>query len=186
MKKNSWVGWTRILFGLLVLMILSYFVSTNQSFLLKYSNYGYLGILISCFIANSTVFLPAPSSTIVFTFASVYSPTIVATVGALGAALGEIVGYGLGYSGRAVIDDKKYQVIKQWTSRYGFGAIFLFAFLPLPLFDLVGVSSGVLRIPFFGFFIPTFLGKWLKMAIYALLGAGMLPFLSPLFENFVR
>ncbi len=186
MEHKRWIGWTRILFGLLILLALSYVVSTNQSFLLKYSYYGYLGILISCFIANSTVFLPAPSSTIVFTFASVYSPAVVGTVGALGAALGEIVGYSLGYSGKVVIDDNKYQVVKQWTGRYGFGTIFLFAFLPLPLFDLVGVSSGVLRIPFFGFFIPTFLGKWLKMLIYAFLGAGMLPILSPFFESFIK
>jgi len=116
----------------------------------------------------------------------VYPPIIVATLGALGAALGEITGYVLGYSGRAVIDDKKYLLVQDWTRRFGFGAIFLFAFLPLPLFDLVGVSSGVLRISFLGFLIPTFLGKWLKMMVYAYLGAGLIPYLSPFFLKLMR
>lgn len=185
-KKSKLVGFTRILMGLIVLITLSYFIQKNQELLMDYAGYGYLGIFISCFIANSTVFLPAPSITIVFTFSSIYPPLIVASVGALGAAFGEVVGYGLGYSGHMVIDDKRYERIRQWSKRYGFWAIFLFAFVPLPLFDLVGVSSGMLRISFFGFFLPTFFGKWIKMMLYAYLGAGLLPFLSPFLISVLR
>lgn len=180
MTREKAKGLFKIILGLLILMVMSSLVNRNQRLLLDYANIGYWGIFLSCLISNSTVFLPAPSITIVFTFASVYPPFIVATVGAFGAALGEVTGYVLGYSGRAVIDDKNYLLAENWTKRFGFGAIFLFAFLPLPLFDLVGVSSGVLRVPFGGFLISTFLGKWFKMLIYAYLGAGVIPWILPI------
>ena len=148
--------------------------------LIQYASYGYVGIFVACIAANSTMFLPAPSSAVVFVMASVYSPFFVAIVGGLGAAGGEMVGYMAGYSGRRLFQDNAQDTrIRRYMDRYGVLAIFVFAFLPLPLFDLVGVAAGISRFPLIRFLVPCIMGKVLKMFMYAYAGAGILPWIIP-------
>jgi len=158
-------------------------ITKYRNELQNYSRYGYLGIFVACLAANSTVLLPAPSSAIVFTFSSIYPPFGVAISGALGATLGEVTGYIAGYSGRRLItaSDNGNQ-IKKYLEKYKLFAIFLFAFLPLPLFDLVGVASGASKTRFANFLFACALGKLLKMMIYAYAGAGFLPLIAPLLK----
>lgn len=169
---------------LVMAIILTILVTIYRNELLAFANYGYLGIFVACVAANSTVLLPAPSSAIVFTFGSVYPPLLVAVAGGLGAAVGELIGYFAGFSGRRLIDQSaKAQRLKRWVSRYGELTIIVFAFLPLPLFDLVGGIAGALRMSLFRFLLPTILGKVLKMMIYAYAGAGLLPLIEPLIRG---
>jgi uncharacterized membrane protein YdjX (TVP38/TMEM64 family) len=165
-------------------VLLTVFVTMYRNELLAYAEYGYIGIFVACIAANSTVLLPAPSSAIVFSFGGVYPPFWVAVAGGLGAAAGELIGYFAGWSGRRIVDrSKKAQRLKEWVKRYGELTIFIFAFLPLPLFDLVGGISGALRLNLFRFLIPTVLGKILKMMMYAYAGAGLLPLLEPIIRR---
>ena len=60
------------------------------------SNIGYLGLFFLCFLANSTVLLPAPSLMIAASCALIMNPWLVALFAALGSTLGEFVGYGFG------------------------------------------------------------------------------------------
>ena len=144
------------------------------------AGYGYAGIFFACVAANSSVFLPAPSSAIVMAFGHVYAPFWVAVAGGLGAATGELVGYLAGFSGHRLIDtSERGQQLQAWMASHGPLTIFIFAFLPLPLFDLVGVMAGVLRVSLVRFLVPTVAGKVLKMLIYAYVGAGLLPLLEP-------
>jgi uncharacterized membrane protein YdjX (TVP38/TMEM64 family) len=39
--------------------------------------------------------------------------------------------------------------------------------MPLPLFDIIGIASGYLRINLYKFLIACFSGKFIKMVIYA-------------------
>jgi len=168
----------KYIFGLAFILVFSLIINYYREKLLEFSAYGYIGIFLSCFFANSTVLLPAPSSTIVFTFSSLYSPFLVAVAGALGATVGELIGYIAGVSGRKIINQEGKQGIQSHLEEYGVVAVFLFAFLPLPIFDLVGVASGMMRIKIFHFMLPCLLGKFLKMLIYAYAGAGFLPIIS--------
>lgn len=167
------------LLPLLFAVALSVVVIIYREELRGLAAYGYVGIFIACIAANSTVFLPAPSSAIVLTFAHVYTPFWVAVSGGLGATIGELVGYVAGLSGRRIIDTGQARSkVQTWMVTYGMVAIFILAFLPLPLFDLVGVAAGVTRMPLLRFLLPTVAGKLLKMLVYAYVGAGLLPLLE--------
>ncbi len=57
------------LLPLLFAVILTIIITIYREELMRLAVYGYTGIFIACVAANSTVFLPAPSSAIVLTFA---------------------------------------------------------------------------------------------------------------------
>jgi len=149
-----------------------------------FAEYGYLGVFAACFAANATVFLPAPSSAIVFAFASIYSPLWVAVAGGLGAAGGELLGYAAGYSGRRAIEATAIgKRIEAWFSKNAVLTVFILALLPLPLFDIVGILAGSSKMKL-GLFLPAVIaGKILKMTVYAILGANLIPALTPLLQN---
>ena len=183
-KLKSKAGYILIL---LVTLFLTVAITIYRKEIVGFANYGYIGVFAACFAANSTVFLPAPSSIIVFTFASVYSPFWVAVIGGLGAALGEIVGYIAGYSGRQAVDTSNRGLqLKIWLEKYGVLAVFIFAFLPLPLFDLLGVLAGATKMNFIRFILPTIAGKILKMFFYAYAGAGLILMLTPYIERMLN
>lgn len=177
----------RYVIAIIFIGCITVLITVYRNELLKLGHFGYVGIFFSCFIANSTVFLPAPSSSIVFTLSSVYSPFWVAIVGGLGAVFGEQVGYVAGITGRKIVaHDEQGRKVKSYIETYGMLAVFIFAFLPLPIFDLVGVAAGAMRMNFYRFFFPCLLGKIFKMLIYAYAGAGLLPMISPLINRILQ
>lgn len=184
--QSRGTGKLQYLLMLLVIVGMTVLVTIYRTELLKFGRWGYLGIVLSCFFANSTLFLPAPSSVIVFSLSSVYIPFWVALAGTIGAVLGEHVGYLAGIAGRKTFErNDQGERVKNYLDQYGGVAIFVFAFLPLPLFDLVGVASGAMKINYFRFLAACFLGKFLKMLIYAYAGAGLLPLLRLLIGRFI-
>ena len=169
---------------LVVAVALTIVATVYREELAALSGYGYVGIFVACIAANSTVFLPAPSSAIVLAFAHVYSPFWVAIVSGLGAATGELVGYVAGLSGRRVVDtSERGRRLQTWMVKYGVLTVLVLAFLPLPLFDLVGVMAGASRMRLLRFLIPTVIGKLSKMLIYAYVGAWLLPILEPFVQQ---
>lgn len=170
----------RLLLPLGVAIALMVVVTLYQEQLVALAVYGYLGIFLSCAAANSTVFMPAPSSAIVMAMAHVLTPFWVAIAGGTGAAVGECVGYLAGLSGRRIVDQsQRGQQVRKWMTRYGDITVLVLAFLPLPLFDLVGVAAGAMRMRFMRFFGLVLTGKVLKMLIYAYIGVGLLSILEP-------
>lgn len=142
--------------------------------------YGYLGIFLINFISSATVFLPSPGFASVFLAGAIFQPWIVSIVSALGATCGELFGYLLGYGGEELLDDSErarrwMERIRRWFAKAGFVTIFLFAALPLPFFDILGVVSGTLNYPLWRFILATFLGKCIKYAVLALAGQWMIP-----------
>ena len=136
----------------------------------QFGNFGYIGVFVLCFICNATVIAPAPSLAVVVSAALVLNPMLVALFGSFGTTLGEAFGYLAGYTGKNIIDIENNKMSK-WVKKYGVPVIFIFALLPLPLFDIIGVTSGYLRIRLYKFLTACLLGKFIKMTFYAL-GAG--------------
>ena len=128
---------------------------------------GYLGLFILCFLANSTVLLPAPSLMIAASFALILNPFLVALVAALGSSLGELIGYVFGSAGRD-LSPRFSRFLERWSGSIRSPAllVFVLALLPLPLFDLAGIYSGGARMPLVKFFPLCFLGKWIKLLVY--------------------
>jgi membrane protein YqaA with SNARE-associated domain len=132
-------------------------------------NWGYLGIFGVVFVATASVALPIPYLVPVGQAAPHLNPFLLILVAGIAGALGELSGYVLGASGRALIPENKlYQKANHWMVTYGFWCIVLFAFIPNPVFDAIGFAAGVLRYPLWRFALSCFLGKALKFAFVVL------------------
>jgi uncharacterized membrane protein YdjX (TVP38/TMEM64 family) len=108
----------------------------------------------------------------------VFNPIGVALAAGSGATLGELTGYLAGFSGRGIIEDNPtYRRIDAWTDRYGGWAILLLAFIPNPLFDIAGAAAGALGMPILTFLFWVWIGKTMKMLVFAYAGAASIDWL---------
>ena len=156
---------------LLLIIGLNYILHANETTLLNLNAYGYFGTFLACLLLNATVLLPSSSTAVVMSMATVYNPVIIAIVGALGTTLGEFTGYFAGYYGSSFIE--KNPIINKILAVYNQFpkvAIVLFAALPLPLFDVLGIMAGSVKMNKRTFFILCLIGKGLKMLLYAYIG----------------
>ncbi len=64
--------------------------------------------------------------------------------------------------------------LENWLVRYGGWAILILAFIPNPLFDMAGLLAGALKMKVHKFLFWTWLGKILKMMLFAYGGASLL------------
>lgn len=131
------------------------------------SDIGYLGLFLLCFLANSTVLLPAPSLMIAASCALIMNPLLVALSAACGSTLGEFVGYAFG----AVTKDlspRFQKLLDRLTSRIHSQTllVFILAVLPLPFFDIIGIYSGGAKMNLIRFSAACFIGKFLKLLVY--------------------
>lgn len=161
----------------LLLLVLVWFHRTTA---LASTRYGYLGIFIINFISSATIFIPVPGVASVFLAGSVLNPFGLSIVSAAGASCGELFGYLVGYGSEGLMEGSvRYRkwigYIRYRFERAGFLTIFLYAALPLPFFDIMGILSGTLNYPVWKFALATFLGKTVKFLVIALAGHRVLP-----------
>ncbi len=136
--------------------------------------YGYLGIFLISLLGAASIFVPIPSSAIIFIMggSSTLEPLWIAVAAGLGAVVGEFSGYLIGMSGRRIISDKykrKMDILTKLFKRYGSIIIFLFALTPLPD-DLLFIPLGVMRFGIVRTFLPALLGKFLSNLLIAYAG----------------
>ncbi len=146
--------------------------------LAELKNYAYGGAFLVSLIGNATVILPGAVLPILSTIGVVLYPVtgpvgliIVGLAGGIGAAIGEITGYLVGYSGRGIAErSRMYIRVEGWMGRWGSITIFILSLVPF-FFDLVGIAAGVLRFPFWKFFLLCWLGRTLLYVGFILLVA---------------
>ena len=135
-------------------------------------------------IGNATVFLPVPSLAVVFAGGSVLNPLLVGLIAGLGEPLGELTGYLAGYGGSAIVQDRqRYERLQGWMERRGFLTLFVLSAIPNPIFDLAGITAGMLKYPVGKFLIACFLGKTIKSFGVAYLGSVSLPWLLNMIQR---
>ncbi len=136
------------------------------------AEYGYLGAFLISILLNATVVLPAGNFLVLAALgATMPAPTLVGLAGGLGAAIGESTGYLAGLSGRALVQRQKlYQRLEHWVKKWGMLTIFGLSMAPL-FFDLAGIAAGVLRFPYWKFFIACWLGRTVLYILIAWAGA---------------
>lgn len=188
LQKEKKIGLTiaRIIALVVVIALTIYIIYIPEEQAEKLESYGFLGIFILSILTNATVIIPAPSLVVVFAMGAKFNPLMVGLAAGAGAALGELSGYLVGFSGQAVIENQRYyERLVGWLERNGPLTIAFLAFIPNPLFDLAGMVAGALRMPVIKFLLFCFLGKCLKMLLFAYAGAGILtaPWLNSLFGN---
>ena len=168
------LGWLRRniipLVGLLLVVAITvgifYFYRHYPGRIEELRAYGYLGAFIISIVFNATLILPAGNMLILVALgATMPFPVIVGLVGGTGAAIGEIVGYIAGHSGRGLVaKSRMYGRVEGWLRKWGWLTIFLFSVVPF-VFDLAGLAAGALRYPFWRFFLFCWLGRTLLYVV---------------------
>ncbi|MDO8339594.1 MAG: VTT domain-containing protein [Candidatus Burarchaeum sp.] len=167
--------------ALIVLLVLAfvaivYSVATRGDVEGLIRTYGYLGVAFVMFISSATIILPAPGLAVVFTAGAFLNPYLVGLSAGIGAAFGELTGYLAGYGGReAIADDngknaKRMKQVQKWMERNGFATILVFALLPNPVFDLVGIAAGSMKYDWKKFLLAALIGNVIKATYVALAG----------------
>lgn len=141
-----------------------------------FRNLGLLGIFIINFVSSATFFVSGPAFLTVIAGGSIYPPLLVALIASLGASIGDMVSYFFGYSGRKLTEHKLkkklwFIVIEDVFKAYGSIFIFVFAIIPNPFFDAVGLFAGVLGMNYAKFFLLMLCGRFARFVILALIGA---------------
>lgn len=128
-----------------------------------------LGLLLTCFVANSTVLLPSSSLLIVLEFSFIMNPLSVMIIGVTGASLGELTGYMVGVKGSSLASRFRKTAKLTNFKKHSFLWVIIFAFVPFPIFDIAGILAGGIRMNPMKFYAACFIGKLTKMGVYALI-----------------
>ena len=149
--------------------------------------FGLVGVLIVAFIAGSTfsvTAIPVPYWLVVLTLPGILapqwgilSPVWVGLMAALGASLGQLITFMIGYGGRGIseritskINSRFYDRAMNWAQRHGSWAVFLMSAAINPLHLPMTIAIAALGYPPHKFFIFCFLGVALKSLIIAFCG----------------
>jgi membrane protein YqaA with SNARE-associated domain len=136
--------------------------------LLDLDKVGYPAIAALSFFASAGMVIPVPGMASVCAGGWQLDPLTVALVAGATGTVGELTGYMLGYSGSGIARKGRiYQRIEGWMKRRGWLVIFLLSVLPNPIFDLAGISAGVLRYPVRWFLAWIWVGTFLKFLMVA-------------------
>jgi membrane protein YqaA with SNARE-associated domain len=134
-------------------------------------NYGYIGVFVITLLASGALVVPVPYLGVIIVAGTFLNPLGVALVAGLGSALGEMTGYILGKSGRAVVPQARwYAALERGMTRFGGPVIFVAAAIPNPFFDVAGILAGASKLPIWVFLPATFLGKSIRFFPLATLG----------------
>lgn len=177
-RRSKWIKEILLLAGMLALSagIAFALYRFQDAYTVSLRSYGWLAYLIVfavSLLSSSTIFIPAPGLAFVLAAATVWDPALVAVAASAGDAIGEFTSYWAGYVGEKIIVDEHlpaYQRAVAWMNRYGAWAIFGVAFIPIVLFDLVGLAAGALKIKWWQFFLATWGGKLLRAFLVAYAG----------------
>ena len=128
------------------------------------------------FLSGLSFFFPAPSFLTVFSGGAIYPPVIVALVSSLGATLGDMLYFIMGYTGRVIISSKienkiLFKVVEALFKKYGTFIVFVLALIPNPLFDGIGLIAGIFTYSPYKFFIIVMVGRFLRYFLLAGVGS---------------
>jgi len=166
-----------------IILIISLFLLYGQdpAVIARFQRYGYLGAFLVSLIGNASVVLfigtvlPVLASigAMLYPATGLLGPVGVGLAGGAGAAIGEITGYAIGYSGRGIVEkSKRYEWLVSRVRRKGALAVFVFSLFPF-VFDVVAIAAGALRIPLWQFVIACWLGRtilYVSVGILVVLG----------------
>ncbi len=135
-------------------------------------HYGYIGVFVITLVASGALVVPVPYLGVIIVAGMFLNPVLVALTAGVASALGELTGYFLGKSGRAVLPRNRYvQAMERGMQRFGAPVIFVAAAVPNPFFDVAGILAGVTKLPVWLYILATFSGKTLRFLILAILGS---------------
>jgi membrane protein DedA with SNARE-associated domain len=173
--------WTAILriFALLAVIGITVYIYSIRDRVQEYAAFGYPGIFLITLMANATVLLPAPGVAIVYAMGGIFNPLGVTIAAGTGGAIGELSAYLVGFSGQAMVENRKfYEGVQPWIQKYGPWAILVLAAIPNPFFDTAGIVAGITKMPVGRFLLACWGGQLIKMGMFAFAGYYSLDWLS--------
>lgn len=135
--------------------------------------HGHLGVLFVNMTTAATILFPLPGEAINVAAGSLLNPFTVSLVATTGATIGEMTSYAAGFYGRRILLERyaeRYAHAERWMTRYGLFAVFLFALVPMLIFDLLGMVAGYTRYNLVRFAAATFAGRFLRCLLLAYAG----------------
>jgi membrane protein YqaA with SNARE-associated domain len=176
MTKNSFTNYSYAVIVFILSIALSSVFYVYRDYLKDASTLGYLGIFVINFASSATFFISSPAFLTVISGGHLYSPLNVATIAALGASLGDMIGFLFGHSGRHLAKKKldkhkSIRFLEKHFHRHGMLIIFLLAIIPNPFFDAIGILAGVLNYPPLKFFSIMLVGRFIRYWALAQVGA---------------
>jgi membrane protein YqaA with SNARE-associated domain len=142
---------------------------------------GYPGAFFVSFLGNATILLPFPYVGVPFILGGLrdlvldmfaFDPWLVGLVAGLGAALGEMVSYLIGYGGGTLIDENQKNGFRDFVQKYPRAtplALWFLAVTPIPD-DVLLVPLGAAKYPIWRVFVPQLIGKTMFLTAIAWAG----------------
>ncbi|MFZ6019499.1 MAG: TVP38/TMEM64 family protein [Chloroflexota bacterium] len=174
MSKETRLKIARIL-ALVFVVGLTIFLYINREKVRELESFGYPGIFLVSLLANATLILPLPGVLFTSAMGAVFNPFWVAVAAGSGAALGELSGYLAGFSGQGIVEKTEWsEKFERWMRKYGPITILVLSFVPNPIFDVAGITAGILKMPLWQFLLFSWIGKVLKMLVFSYGGSFIL------------
>lgn len=169
-------------FFVYLLRLFEAYFNAEQETLQRFAPLVYVAVVIIALLNNATIVIPAPGIAIIIALATQFNPAIVAVSASIGGTLGELTGYYAGRVGNRIVaadQIKGYEFAKRRLERHGYWIISFFAFVPVVLFDIVGLVAGGLKIPVGKFILATWVGRIPRSFVEVFGGATILHLVFP-------
>ncbi|MFW9960369.1 MAG: VTT domain-containing protein [Candidatus Thorarchaeota archaeon] len=131
---------------------------------------GYPGTFLASLFGSATVIVEVPFAGVPFVLGGlrdgvsgpfIFNPWLLGLLSGIGATIGDMTSYALGYAGRRLVDEASTSGFSKFIQDYPRAtpvAIFVLASTPLPL-DPAVVALGVARYTWWKIFIPCVIGE---------------------------
>lgn len=162
--------------GVASLAAIAYDFSLNLSLLL-----GYPGAFIVALVGNATILVPIPYIAVAFimggltdtmTSEFVFNPLIIGALSGIGATVGEMTGYVVGYAGGKLIEEEQRSAFGRYVEKHPRATPLVLWFLavtPIPD-DVLIVPLAASCYPWWKVVIPQLIGKTMFLSAIALSG----------------
>jgi uncharacterized membrane protein YdjX (TVP38/TMEM64 family) len=184
-KKPNGISWKKLIVTAAIFLVISVGIGILIQTVLR--NYkipvdispwlAYLIIFGIALIVNVSVLPLAFAVSLLWIAAEYWNPFLIALFASVGACVGELSAYYIGYLGKkiAVPDNNPwYQKIHAWVLKYGFWAVVALSFQPIIPFEIGGFIVGTIKMPVRKFFPALVVGKFPKYLILIYLGRSLL------------
>ncbi|MEJ5203639.1 MAG: VTT domain-containing protein [Anaerolineales bacterium] len=160
--------------AVVVIVALTIYAYSMREQIVALRRYGYIGIWLIEFIANASVLLPIPGSLVTAAMIPLLHSPLLAIISSNAAAVGELTAYMAGLGGSIVVENQRwYDRVKKWITKFGGVTIMVLAAIPNPLFDTAGLVAGAARMNMVQFFLWCWLGKFINRTILVFGGAAL-------------
>ncbi len=140
------------------------------------NQFGYPGVFAISALGSLIPFVPVPYLVVVVLLSGSKDPLLLGLAAGAGGALGKLTSYFLGRFGYLVATSgakRNLDALHNVLSRYGALGVFIFAVTPLPD-DVYVIPMGIIRLPFWRFFLANLAGKIVLSVGVAYLGRAYL------------